>query len=468
MPGSLVGGVVRDPSPLEQPVNAPHGSTRVFARGSWLEARRIADVLRQETVGGVLLLIGTVVALVWANSPWSAAYETLRDTRVGPASLHLDLTLGTWAADGLLAIFFFVAGLELKREFVAGDLRDPRVATLPVAAAVGGMVVPAVCYTLVNLGGDGGLRGWAIPTATDIAFALAVLAVISTHLPSGLRTFLLTLAVVDDLLAITVIAVFYTSSLAVGWLALALVPLAVFGFLVQKRVRSWWLLLPLAVLTWVFVHESGVHATVAGVLLAFTVPVVRSDAAGGPDAGPGLAEHLEHRFRPISAGIAVPVFAFFAAGVTVGGLAGLASALREPVALGIVVGLVVGKVVGIVGTTWAVTRFTRAEFADDLGWPDLIGVALLGGIGFTVSLLIGELAFGAGSAQDDHVKVGVLVGTLVSALLAAVVLRLRNRRYRLIEELESVDADQDGVPDVYQRDRDTPGGTAPRRGSADG
>ncbi|MGY1713006.1 Na+/H+ antiporter NhaA [Geodermatophilus nigrescens] len=442
-------------------MNAPHGSTRVFARGSWTEASRIAAVLRRETVGGLLLLAGTVVALAWANSPWSGAYEALRDTRVGPASLHLDLTLGTWAADGLLAVFFFVAGLELKREFVAGDLRDPRRAVLPVAAAVGGMVVPAVLYALVNLGGDG-LRGWAIPTATDIAFALAVLAVISTHLPSALRTFLLTLAVVDDLLAITIIAVFYTSSLAAGWLALALVPLAVFGFLVQRRVRSWWLLLPLAVLTWVFVHESGVHATVAGVLLAFTVPVVRSEAAGGPDAGPGLAEHLEHRFRPISAGIAVPVFAFFAAGVTVGGLSGLVESLGDRVALGIVAGLVVGKVVGIVGATWLVTRFTRAEFADELGWPDLVGMALLGGIGFTVSLLIGELAFGTGSERDDHVKVGVLVGTVVSALLAAVVLRLRNRRYRRIEELESVDEDADGIPDVYQRGPDAPGTPRPR------
>src|SRR3712207_4635128 len=322
-------------------------------------------------------MIGALIALVWANTPWSGAYESLRDLRVGPASLHLDLTLATWAADGLLAIFFFLAGLELKREFVAGDLRDPRKAALPVAAAVGGMIVPAVLYTLVNLGGsDGALRGWAIPTATDIAFALAVLAVISTHLPSALRTFLLTLAIVDDLLAILVIAVFYTSDLAIGPLALALVPLAVFGFLVQKRVRSWWLLLPLAVLTWVFVHESGVHATVAGVLLAFTVPVVRSEAAGGPGAGPGLAEHLEHRFRPISAGFAVPVFAFFAAGVTVGGLSGLAESLGDRVTLGIVVGLVVGKVAGIVGASWLVTRFTRAEFADDLGWPDLVGLAL--------------------------------------------------------------------------------------------
>src|SRR3954469_17357954 len=282
---------------------------RLFARGSWPEAGRIAGILRKETVGGVLLLIGTVVALGWANSPWAAAYAGLRDTVVGPAALHLDLSLGAWAADGLLAIFFFVAGLELKREFVAGDLRDPGRAALPVAAAFGGMAAPAVLYVLVT--GGSALRGWAVPTATDIAFALAVLAVISTHLPSGLRIFLLTLAVVDDLLAITIIAIFYTSSLHLPWLLLAFVPLVAFGVAVQRRIRSWWLLLPLAALTWGLVHASGVHATVAGVLLAFTVPVVRSQAAGGPDAGPGLAEHFEHRFRPISAGIAVPVFAFF-------------------------------------------------------------------------------------------------------------------------------------------------------------
>jgi NhaA family Na+:H+ antiporter len=428
---------------------------RLFPRGSWTEASRLAVVLRKETVGGVLLMIGALIALVWANTPWAGAYEALRDTVVGPADLfglHLDLTLGTWAADGLLAVFFFVAGLELKREFVAGDLRDPRKAALPVAAAVGGMAAPALLYALVNLrAGDGALTGWAIPTATDIAFALAVLAVISTHLPNGLRTFLLTLAIVDDLLAITIIAVFYTSTLQVVPLLLALVPIALFGVLVQKRIRSWWLLLPLAVVAWVLMHESGVHATVAGVLLAFTVPVVRSQAAGGPDAGPGLAEHLEHRVRPFSQGFAVPVFAFFSAGVTVGGLSGLGAALSDSVAIGIVVGLVVGKTVGIAGATWLVSRFTRAQLDPELGWLDVVGLAVLGGMGFTVSLLIGELAFGAGSLRDEHVKVGVLAGTLLAAVLAAVLLRLRDRRYRLIAEEESRDADADGVPDVYQR-----------------
>ncbi len=437
----------------------PSTSDRLLARGSWPETQRIAAVLRKETVGGALLLVSAALALVWANSPWSGAYEALRDTRVGPAALHLDLTLGTWAADGLLAVFFFVAGLELKREFVAGDLREPRRAALPVAAAIGGMAVPALFFVLINLGGaEGALRGWAIPAATDIAFALAVLAVISTHLPSALRTFLLTLAVVDDLLAIVVIAVFYTAELSVLYLGLSLVPLALFGLLVQKRVRSWWLLLPLAAVTWVLMHESGVHATVAGVLLAFTVPVERSEAAGGPDAGPGLAEHFEHRIRPLSAGVAVPIFAFFSAGVTVGGLSGLGASLGDSVAIGIMVGLVAGKAVGITLATWLVSRFTRAQLDENLGWPDVVGLALLGGIGFTVSLLINQLAYGIDSATYDHGKVGILAGSLAAAALAAVVLRLRNRRYKEMYEAERRDLDDDGIPDAWDPvdDRPTP------------
>lgn len=253
---------------------------RLFTAWTLSEARRIADVLRQETVGGALLLMAMVAALGWANSPWSAGYTELRDTVVGPARLQLQLPLAVWAADGLLVVFFFVAGLEVKREFVAGDLRDLRRAALPVSAAIGGMVVPAVIYLLVNRGGDA-LRGWAIPVATDIAFALAVLAVISSHLPASLRTFLLTLAVVDDLLAITIIAAFFTTDLRPVPLLLALVPLGLFGALVQRRVRARWLLLPLAFATWTLVHASGVHATVAGVLLAFTVPVLHRGAAGG-------------------------------------------------------------------------------------------------------------------------------------------------------------------------------------------
>jgi NhaA family Na+:H+ antiporter len=424
----------------------------LFGRGSWAEARRVADILRKETIGGALLLAASVVALVWANSPWAGGYEALRDFTVGPAALHLDLTLATWAADGLLAIFFFVAGLELKREFVAGDLRDPGRAAVPIAAAVGGVIVPAAIFVALNVGGAGdALRGWAIPTATDIAFALAVLAVVGRYLPTALRTFLLTLAVVDDLIAILIIAVFYTAQLSVLPLLGALIPLGIFTWLVQRRVRRWWLLLPLAFAAWTLVHASGVHATVAGVLLGFAVPVIRSRRAGGPEAGPGLAEHFEHRFRPISAGVAVPVFALFSAGVTIGGFSGLVTSLSDRVALGIVAGLVIGKTIGITGATWLVARFTRANLDEGLAWIDVFGLAVLGGMGFTVSLLIGELAFGAGSDRDEHVKIAVLVGSLLAALLAAVVLRLRNRVYRRMHEIETADHNQDDIPDVYQR-----------------
>ncbi|SFN97315.1 sodium/proton antiporter, NhaA family [Pseudonocardia ammonioxydans] len=393
-------------------------------------ARRLGDLLRAEVVGGVLLVGAAVLALLFANSPWRDAYTALAGFTVGPAALHLDLPLATWAADGLLAIFFFVVGLELKREFLAGDLRDPRHALLPCTAAVGGMIAPALIYVAINLSNPDALVGWAIPTATDIAFAVAVLAVLGSSLPAALRIFLLTLAVVDDLLAITIIAIFYTEQLSAPALLGALVPLALFTLAVQRGVRAWWVLLPLAALTWVLVHASGVHATVAGVLLGFAVPVLGHRRVHGVS----LSEHFEHRWRPISAGFAVPVFAFFAAGVTVVGGGNLGAALTDTVTLGIIVGLVVGKTVGVLGATWLVQRFTAARLSPDLGWWDVLGLAQLAGIGFTVSLLVGELAFGTGTPQDDHVKIGVLTGSLTAVLLATVVLRIRNAHHRRLAD----------------------------------
>ncbi len=269
--------------------------------------------------------------------------------------------------------------------------------------------------------------------------AATCLAIIGTHLPAGLRTFLLTLAVVDDLIAITIIAVFYTQSLSPVPLLLAVLALGLFTVLVQRRIRSWWVLLSLAVLSWGLAHASGVHATVAGILLGFAVPVVRSEAAGGPDAGPGLAEHFGHRFPPISSGFPVPVFAFFATGVSITGAGGLGVGLADSVSLGVIVGLVDGKLVGVLGSTWLVQRFTRAQLDEGLSWWDVLGLSLLAGIGFTVSLLVGELAYGSGSERDAHVKLGVLAGSLLSALLATVVLRIRNRAYRRTCEAQDRD-----------------------------
>ncbi len=428
--------------------DSPPGRS-LFSRGSWPEARRAADILRSETVAGILLIVAAAVAMVWANSPWSESYFRLREVRVGPAALHLDLTLAQWAADGLLVVFFFLAGLELKREFVCGDLRDPRRAAVPVAAAVGGMIVPAIVFVAVNAAG-GTTGGWAIPTATDIAFSLAVLAVLSTHLPSAVRTFLLALAIVDDLLAIVVIAVFYTEQLNLGYLALALVPIAIFGLLWQLRVARWWSAVPLAVAAWTLVHASGVHATVAGVLLAFVVPVRASARRGGRLALPGVADGLEHRVRPLSSGFAVPVFAFFASGVAFGGLAAFGHALGQPVTLGVMLGLVLGKPLGVLLGVALAGKAMRSTMDPDVNWSDAIGVALLCGIGFTVSLLISELAFETEPELVDQARIGVLCGSLVAAALAAVVLRRRNRHYRELEELEARDTDADGVPDVYE------------------
>lgn len=426
-----------------------HNHTGRFGRrlltrsGSWSEASRVAEILRKETVGGMLLLVAAVAAMVWANSPGAHGYTELTEFAVGPQRWHLQLSLSAWAADGLLAIFFFVVGLELKREFVAGDLRDPARAALPIAAAVGGMAVPAALYAAVNLGmgHPENLGGWAIPVATDIAFALAVLAVISTHLPTALRTFLLTLAVVDDLLAIIVIAVFYTDHLNPAALLLALIPGGLFVLAVQRGIRHWWVLLPLALATWALVHASGVHATVAGVALGFGVPVLGRHAA---------AESFEHALRPLSAGVAVPVFAFLSAGVSTGGWSGLVNTLAHPITAGVIVGLVLGKPIGVFCTTFLLARFTGAELDEDLGWLDVLGVALLAGVGFTVSLLIGELAFGIGTDIGADPKLGVLTGSVVAAVLAALVLLSRNARYRRIHRRETLDADHDGVPDIYQ------------------
>jgi NhaA family Na+:H+ antiporter len=403
----------------------------------------IRDALRTETVGGVLLLAGAIIALVWANSPWSHGYEAMREFTVGPSALHLNLSLETWASDGLLAVFFFVAGIELKRELVVGELRDPAKAALPVIAAVCGMAVPALVYVLTNLDG-GDLAGWAVPTATDIAFALAVLAVIGTNLPSALRAFLLTMAVVDDLLAIIIIAVFFNSGLDFWALGGAVLGLLVFWLLNRAGVRAWYVYLPLALVIWALTHQSGVHATVAGVAMGM---LLRVRPKPGESASP--AEHIEHQVRPFSAGFAVPVFALFAAGVSVSGPA-LGDVFTETAPLGVVLGLVVGKTVGVFCGSWLAVRFTRATLNPALSWADLYGVAALAGIGFTVSLLIGDLAFPGDPETSEHVKAAVLVGSLIAALGASVLLRLRDRHYRLLFVEEERDEDGDGVPDIYQ------------------
>ncbi|MFJ3582232.1 Na+/H+ antiporter NhaA [Streptomyces sp. NPDC090127] len=417
--------------------------TTVFGVLPWPERQAITEALRTETVGGLVLLAAAVVALVWANSPWSAAYESVRDFHFGIPALGLDLSVGHWTADGLLAVFFLVAGIELKRELVVGELRTPATAALPVIAALCGMAVPAALYTLVAASGGGSLHGWAVPMATDIAFALAVLAVISTHLPSALRAFLLTLAVVDDLGAILIIAVFFTSGLNFWALGGAFAGLVLFYVLQRLRVRGWWWYVPLGVATWALMYNSGVHATVAGVAMGL---ILRTTRDKGEAASPGA--RVSHLVHPVSAGVAVPLFALFAAGVTVSGGA-LGRVFTDPEPLGVVTGLVVGKILGIFLGTYLAARFTRARLNPDLAWADVFGLATLAGIGFTVALLIGELAF-PDPSEAEHIKAAVLVGSLIAAALAAVLLRRRNRLYKRLYEEEERDDDADGIPDIYQ------------------
>ncbi|MFF4248196.1 Na+/H+ antiporter NhaA [Streptomyces sp. NPDC001822] len=416
----------------------------LFGRLSLPERNYLVEALRTETVGGVILLAAAVTALIWANT-FGSGYTTVSDFHFGPESLGLHLSVAHWAADGLLAVFFFVAGVELKRELVAGELRDPRAAALPVAAALCGMAVPAAVYALTAALGGGTTAGWAVPTATDIAFALAVLAVIGTSLPAALRAFLLTLAVVDDLFAILIIAVFFTEDIDFLALGGAVVGLAVFHLLLRAGVRGWYVYLPLALVIWGLMYNSGVHATIAGVAMGLMLRCTRRE---GEAQSPG--ERIEHVVRPVSAGLAVPLFALFTAGVVLKGDA-LTAVFTRPETLGVVLGLVVGKTVGVFGGTWLVTRFTRARLNADLAWADVLAVATLAGIGFTVSLLIGELAFAGDEDMINEVKAAVLIGSLIAAVVSGVLLKLRVRRYRALYDAEELDEDGSGVPDVYEQ-----------------
>lgn len=378
-----------------------------------------ARYLRTETVGGMILLAATAVALLWVNSPWSESYLALRDTPLGPPQLHLDLTVGDWAKDGLLALFFFVAGLELKRELVTGELSRPRNALLPMLAAVGGMVVPAVVALGVGWGDPRIADAWAIPVATDIAFALGVLALTGSRLPGSARVFLLSLAVVDDLGAILLIAIVFTATFDLVAAAVAVGLLALYRYLQHRRVRTAWLYVPIALGTWVAVHACGVHATIAGVALGL---LTRVRADPGEDESPCL--RLEHRLQPWSAALAVPLFALFAAGIPVT-VDTLGRLVTDRVALAVLLGLVVGKFVGIVGSSLLAVRLRIAEMPSGLGKRDLAAVAMLGGVGFTVSLLLADLALDG--VDMELAKGAVLLASLVAALLAAGMLLRRGR-----------------------------------------
>ncbi|GAB3412277.1 Na+/H+ antiporter NhaA [Flindersiella endophytica] len=390
---------------------------------------RLVVSLRSDAVGGALLIGSAVVALVLANSPLSGTYEALRSFTFGPAVLHLNLSVQTWAADGLLAVFFFIVGNELKQELVHGELRDPRRAALPIAAAIGGVAVPALVFLVINLGAPGeAAAGWGIPMATDIAFALAVLAVAGRNLPSPLRTFLLTLATVDDMCAVVVIAVAYTDGLHLVPLALAAAGLALFGYLqngtgrlaitVRAKLPAWLAYGPLAVTIWALAHASGIHATVAGVAMGL---LMRTRAGGNETTSP--SHRAEEALRPISAGVVLPVFALLSAGISLNGAGGI---WTSTVTWGVLAGLMAGKVIGILGVSWATTRFTSAHLNPRLAWADIAAVGVLGSIGFTVSLLIAELSY-TSPTHLTYAKGAILLASTAAAVLAALLLRHRGR-----------------------------------------
>lgn len=399
---------------------------------SYNPVSRLSNYLRSDVVAGFLLITAATVALVWINSPFGDLYENLRSITFGPEALHLNLSLETWASDGLLVIFFFVVGNELKQEFVHGDLRNPRRAMLPIVAALCGMIVPASIYAAINIGSPETVQGWGIPMATDIAFALAILAVVGRGLPPALRTFLLTLAIVDDLGAVIVIALFYTASISLLPLVGAVLGVVLFGYLQRgeglaaklnaSSLPNWVVYVPLALLIWGLLHASGVHATIAGVAMGMMMRTTRREAeAESPSHG------VEFILRPWSSGLALPVFAFLSAGVV---FDGVDTVFTDPAGLGIICGLILGKMVGITGGSWITTKVTSAELSPQLKWIDIFGMSQLAGIGFTVSLLITELSFVGSHEHLAHAKAGVLIASLIATVTAAVLLSLRGRHYR--------------------------------------
>ncbi len=437
-------------------------------RGSWIDSQRpvpryVARPLREfldtEVAGGIVLLAATLLALLWVNSPLGDSYERLWTTELSLnlGNFELSEDLRNWVNDGLMAIFFFVVGLEIKRELVRGELRGARRATLPVIAAVGGMVVPALLYLSLNLGGPGS-RGWGIPMATDIAFALGVLALVAPRSPHGLRTFLLSVAIVDDIGAIAVIAIFYSSGINLVSLGIAVGLLGFIYFL--RSIRVWWvpIYVVLGAAVWLAVFESGVHATIAGVALGFLAPAhalepearrriplfedeegeAESDSAGELPASVARAaalrvqastpviERLEHELHRWTSFVIVPIFALANAGVVLSRDA-VGNALGSTVTLGIVLGLVVGKVVGIAGSTWVAARSGIGALPDGVDHAGMLGIAGLAGIGFTVSLFIASLAFEP-DGPIDEAKMGILLASVIASAVGGVLLRATRKQ----------------------------------------
>jgi len=432
------------------------GSGNLLARRF---AQPVARFLHIEAAGGVLLLIGALVAVIWANSPWAEAYRHLweAEASIGIGGFRLELTLHEWVNDGAMALFFFVVGMEIKREMVSGELRDPRAAALPILGAAGGMLVPALIYLAFNRGGDAS-GGWGIPMATDIAFAVGIVSLLGRRVPTSLKLFLLTLAVADDLGAIAVIAVAYSQGMQLSWLAGAVVALAaVYGL---RRARVWFLpaYVVVGVVAWYGMLRSGVHATVAGVALGFLTPhrplhdgldatAIVDSLENQPELTAGQVRNAAFRLKealpldvrlidllhPWTGYVIIPLFALANAGVPLGREA-LSAATTSTVTAGVFFGLVIGKPVGVIGASLLAARLRIARLPDGVSVRQLAGIAMAAGIGFTVAIFVTSISLSVPALQDDA-KIGIFAASLVAALAATFMLRTGNRSDLTDEEL---------------------------------
>lgn len=373
--------------------------------------KSIQDFLKLEAASGIILMFTAVLAMIIANSPWSVYYDMLLNipVMIAVGSFEIAKPLLLWINDGLMALFFFLVGLELKREFLEGDLSQPGQITLPAIGALGGMLVPALCYAALNYKDPAALNGWAIPTATDIAFALGILAVIGSKVPLQLKVFLTSLAIFDDLGAIIVIAIFYTDQLSVLSLCISAVMLTLLFSLNRKGITDTAPYIFIGIVLWVAVLKSGVHATLAGVVLALFIPIK------GKEGEPSPLKSLEHNLHSLVAFLILPIFAFANAGINFTGI-GLAEVI-SPVPLGIILGLVIGKQIGVFGFCFIAIKLGIAKLPENVNWTLLYGVAMLCGVGFTMSLFVGSLAFEQ-TAQSPifQDRLGIVVGSLISGI----------------------------------------------------
>ena len=393
---------------------------------------RIQEFLKLEASAGLVLMAMAILAMIFANTNLASIYSGILDTnvRIGIASFEISKPALLWINDGLMAIFFFLVGLEIKREVLAGELSSFDKAALPIIAALGGMAVPGLVYYFINSGSPETLVGWAIPTATDIAFALGILALVGSRAPLALKVFLLAVAIIDDLGAIVIIAVFYTSELSTNALTLALIGFAIAVGLNRAGVKRAAPYVLIGVLMWVFVLKSGVHATLAGVMIALTVPMKREDGDHS------LLHHLEHALHPWVAYMILPIFAFANAGVTLTGLTW--ADFAQPLTLGIAAGLFLGKQIGVMGATVLAVKTGFARLPQGVTWRHIYGIAALTGVGFTMSLFIGSLAFGADD-EMNAVRLGVLLGSIVSGIFGYAILRSTPQKAPLAEGRAATD-----------------------------